>query len=95
MNKEQEIIKLLLEKVEELQWLEGTAKTDRTIFYTNLGNSKVTIDSYSGEVYIDSEYIGISVELECRILKILTEAKDDRRNKTLDPVLNMLKGNLR
>lgn len=97
MTKEQEIIRLLLEKVEELQWLEGESKSGGLAgtFYTNLGNSRITVERYNSEIHIDGEYIGASTQLEDRIVKIRREAKAAQRNKTLDPVLNMLKGNLR
>lgn len=115
MTKEQEIIDLLLEKAEELAWLEGvrstfytnlgnsTAKIERhncdiyidDIFYTNLGNSTVKIERYNCDIYIDDEYIGVSRPLEDKITKIRSEIKAKQRDKTLDPVLNFLKGNLR
>jgi hypothetical protein len=92
MNKEQEIINLLLEKVEELQWMEGVSEgVNNGTFYTNLGNSRITIERYSSEIHIDGEYIGASTQLEDRIVKIRSEAKAAQRNKTLDPVLNMRK----
>ena len=88
MTKEQKIIRLLLENVEELQWLEGEDET----FYTNLGTSRVKIDRYNCDIYVDNEYIGTSSPLEDKIVKIRREIRAKQRDKTLDTILNTLNG---